>query len=84
METVTLEYLLTHQFEKTGLENIYEERQTASLRFAPSQLSQLPRNDKDKMAELKIYLMNIYLDKRSQPHILNHTRISSTILSKRA
>ena len=83
METVTLEYLLTHKFKKTGLENIYEGKANASLRFAPNQLRQLPRSDKDKMAELKIDMMNIYLDKNiTTAYFESHTNIKYNSFKK--
>ena len=62
MHEITLEYLLTHHFEKTGSEYYSDSKQKASMRSAPNQLSQLPHNDSEKMADLKIEMMNIFLE----------------------
>ena len=52
MENITLEYLLTHSFEKTGLE---EEREIhKSGMFTEAELGLLPRSDEEKMFDLKV------------------------------
>ncbi len=64
MQEITLEYLLNHHFEKTGLEKDRFTKPNASLRFSPNQLSQLPRSDNDKMTDLKIAMSDIQFNKK--------------------
>ena len=63
MQNITLDYILNHKFEKTGLESDYSDKFSRSGRFAPSMLSSLPDSDEDKMAELKTKLERIDYDK---------------------
>jgi len=45
MQNITLDYILNHTFEKTGLELLYSERKRTSRRFAQNMLSMLPHSD---------------------------------------
>ena len=64
MKTISLEYLLTHKYEKTGLEKSFEEKTNTSLLFTPNQLSQLPMSDNNKMTQLKIDMSDIQYNKK--------------------
>lgn len=60
MENITLEYLLTHSFEKTGLEE--EKEIHKSGMFTEAELGLLPRSDEEKIFDLKVK-MSDYIHK---------------------
>ena len=63
MQNITLDYILNHTFEKTGLELLYSERKRTSRRFAQNMLSMLPHSDEQKMQDLKVELDRILYSK---------------------
>ena len=63
MKTITLEYILTHKFEKTGFEDLNSERHNTSGMFTKAQLSGLPGTDVDNMLKLKSRMADIYYEK---------------------
>lgn len=63
MQNITLDYILNHTFEKTGLELLYSERKRTSRRFAQNMLSMLPHSDEKKMQDLKVELDRILYSK---------------------
>lgn len=67
MNTITLDYLLKHEFQKTGLETYTNEKKNASMRFTKKQLSSLPPNDSEKMSDLKSIMSDIYYEKGLLP-----------------
>lgn len=69
METITLDYLKNHHFEKTGLEQIEEYRERVSARFSPSELSALPPSDNEKMNELKILISDLIFNKFKRNYV---------------
>lgn len=61
MEIITLDYIKTHKFEFTGLEESKVE--STSYMFSPSELAGLPPSDDENMAELKIKLADLIYEK---------------------
>ena len=76
MQNITLDYILNHKFEKTGLESDYSDKFSRSGRFAPSMLSSLPDSDEDKMAELIKLLQMLNL---RQKQILKRIRFEKPL-----
>ena len=64
MSTVTPDYLISHSFEKTGLEPYSDSFPKISGRFSKNQLSSLPPSDERKMYDLKIMLDRILYEKK--------------------
>ena len=48
MEEITLEYLMNHDFEKSGLEEVQAVKPRVSGRFSEKELSGLPVSDEEK------------------------------------
>lgn len=63
MHEITLEYLINHEFKKSGIEETKSERPRVSERFSEKELSMLPSSDEDKMAELNIKIGDLIHDK---------------------
>ena len=61
MENVTLEYLFTNKFEKTGLE--VEAKKNTSGMFTKAELGMLPRSDSEKLCDLKIMMGDYIYEK---------------------
>lgn len=59
IEKVTLEYLLHHKFDKTGLEPEEKSFQKTSARFLPDALKSLPQKDEEKLLELNIRISDL-------------------------
>ena len=64
MSTVTPDYLISHSFEKTGLEPYSDSFPKISGRFSKNQISSLPPSDERKMYDLKIMLDRILYEKK--------------------
>lgn len=78
---VTREYIRTHEFIKTGLEEQEDGGALVSARFAPG--IKLPKSDAEKRAELRVELSNIVYAKTEtyvQAHIM--TGINEETLRK--
>lgn len=81
MNKITLDYILTHKFEKTGLER--NEKERISGMFSAVELSMLPRTDSEKMTDLKIKMSdyvrenggykNVYVKMNLNPDTLKKT-----------
>lgn len=59
MEEITLEYLMNHDFEKSGLEEVQAVKPRVSGRFSEKELSRLPVSDEEKKAELNIEIAEL-------------------------
>lgn len=64
MQEITIEYLINHEFEKTGFE---EEKSSAKPRtsgmFSAVELLSLPSSDEEKLEELNIRISDLIHDK---------------------
>lgn len=63
VKEITLEYLVNHEFEKSGLEEIQTVKPRVSGRFSEKELSMLPKSDEAKMEELNIRISDLIHDK---------------------
>jgi hypothetical protein len=63
MQEITIEYLCTQNFEKTGLEEPTYEKTNVSGMFTKSELTMLPPSDEDKQLELNIKVGDYIHDK---------------------
>ncbi len=60
MQEITLDYLLNHEFEKTGLEKeCVSEKPKVSGMFSKAELLSLPKSDKQKLEELNIKISDL-------------------------
>ena len=83
MKNISLEYIMNHKFQKTGLEKPYYEKPETSGRFAPEKLKTLPGSDTAKMQELKIKLDRIIYDKNiSNSSFESRTNIKMNTIRK--
>ena len=62
MKDITMEYLLNHQFELSGLEEENEIKQKTSNMFSKAELGMLPRADKDRFDELNIRISDMIFE----------------------
>lgn len=60
---VTMDYLLTHVFEKTGLEPQNMKPEKASGMFTAAALASLPQNDDEKLEKLNIRISDLIFQK---------------------
>ena len=58
-EKVTLEYLLHHKFEKTGLELEKQLFHNTSARFSQDALKSLPQKEEEKLLELNVRVSDL-------------------------
>ncbi|MDE7207111.1 MAG: hypothetical protein K2N90_08160 [Lachnospiraceae bacterium] len=63
MSTITMDYLINHKFEKSGLEEIDDKRPNVSGMFSSQELGRLPKTDEQKMADLKIKISDLIREK---------------------
>lgn len=63
MENITLEYLLNHKFELTGLEEEVNIKSKRSGMFSKAELAMLPRSDADRLLDLNIKISDMIHDK---------------------
>ena len=61
MEDITMDYLLNHQFELSGLEEAEKKEKTSRL-FSKAELGMLPRTDKDKFDDLNIRINDMIFE----------------------
>lgn len=59
MSIITLDYLINHKFEKSGLEEADYTKINASGMFSAQEIRMLPRTDEQKMADLKIKMSDL-------------------------
>lgn len=59
MSTITMDYLMNHEFAKTGLEEELYQKSNVSGRFSPEEIGRLPRSDGDQLDELKIRISDL-------------------------
>ncbi len=86
---ITLDYLLHHEFKKTGLESEKETFDRMSARFSKEGLKNLPRKDEEKYKELNVKVSdlvyercegykNLYVKTNINPESLRKTIRGST------
>lgn len=80
MENVTLEYLFTNKFEKTGLE--VEAKKNTSGMFTKAELGMLPRSDSEKLYDLKIMMGDYIYEKGGYKNVYVKTNINPDSLKK--
>ena len=61
MQTITMEYLLNHEFEFSGLEE--KEFIKTSGMFSKAELKMLPRSDSDRFYELNSRISDLIFEK---------------------
>lgn len=59
MSTITIDYLINHKFEKSGLEEADYNKPKASGMFSSQEIAMLPKTDENKMADLKIKISDL-------------------------
>ena len=59
MKNITMDYLLNHQFELSGLEEETEIKMKTSKMFSNAELAMLPRTDVDRFDELNIRISDM-------------------------
>ena len=59
MSTITMDYLINHKFEKTGLEDPAYNKTNTSGMFSSQEIARLPKTDDQKMADLKIKISDL-------------------------
>ncbi len=80
---ITKDYLLTHIFERTGLEPQNENREKVSGMFSAAALASLPRSDDEKLADLNIRISNLVFQKCKTYRIMQQkTTLSQETLRK--
>ena len=62
MKDITMEYLLNHQFELSGLEEKTEVESKTSKMFSKAELGMLPRTDKERFDELNIRINDMIFE----------------------
>lgn len=60
MENITIDYLLNHSFEQTGLEEV-EKKQTSKM-FSQAELSMLPCSDKERFGKLNTMINDMIFE----------------------
>lgn len=63
MSTITMDYLINHKFEKSGLEEGNENKPKASALFSSREIRMLPRSDEEKIQDLKIKISDLIREK---------------------
>lgn len=63
MSAITVEYLINHEFEKSGLEEEDYDKLKTSGMFSSQEIGRLPRPDEEKMADLKIKISDLIREK---------------------
>lgn len=63
MEKITMDYLLNHKFELTGLEEESVNKTRSSGMFSKAELGMLPRSDTDRFDDLNILITDMIFDK---------------------
>lgn len=88
MQNISMEYLLNHKFELSGLEDDVVGKTKRSGMFSNAELSRLPSSDLDRFFELNIRISEMIFDKFgstarfSQKSNLNYETIRKYIGSK--
>lgn len=59
MSAITMDYLINHKFEKSGLEEEIYNKQNISGLFSVQEIRMLPKTDEDKAADLKIKISDL-------------------------
>ena len=62
MQEITMDYLLNHQFEFTGLEEAAEIKEKTSQLFSKAELGMLPRTDRERFDDLNIRINDMIFD----------------------
>lgn len=63
MNTITIEYLINHKFERTGLEEEDYRKPNRSRMFSSQEMRMLPRTDEEKLADIKIKISDLIREK---------------------
>ena len=63
MQTITIDYLMNHKFELSGLEEEVEIKTKKSGMFSKAELTMLPRSDIDRFFELNTRISDMIFDK---------------------
>ena len=63
MKSITLDYIKTHAFEVTGLEEQVNPSSVSHM-FTPAELASLPPSDEDNIQELKIRISDMIYEKQ--------------------
>lgn len=83
MSTITMDYLMNHNFEKTGLEDEFYNKSNASGMFSQQEIGRLPRSDGDKLDELKIKISDLIREKcGGYPGLYVKTNINPATMKK--
>lgn len=83
MGTITMDYLMDHNFEKTGLENEVYNRPNVSGMFSRQEIGKLPKSDEDKLDELKIKMGDLIREKcGGYPGLYVKTNINPSTMKK--
>lgn len=62
MEDITMDYLLNHQFELSGLEEEMEIKEKTSRLFSKAELGMLPRTDQERFDDLNIRINDMIFE----------------------
>ncbi len=83
MGTITMDYLMNHCFEKTGLENEVYNRPYVSGMFSQQEIGRLPKTDEDKLDELRIKMGDLIREKcGGYPGLYVKTNINPSTMKK--
>lgn len=83
MSALTIDYLLNHHFEKTGLENEFYNKSNASGMFSQQEIGRLPKSDEDQLDELRIKISDFIREKcGGYPGLYVRTNINPSTMKK--